>query len=294
MLRILKENNKILNEFKVTSHFKHGFFAGFCLIFVSGFFDKIFLLNMIYVSINNFIESLFIAIFIGEFMNVLNLFIGKSIPHFINKEIIDWIGITIFFIFGIELLTNGITMKNKKYIKHYKENKKKIFKSDDENIKNMNKNTIKNEKNSIKNDEETQALNNYNEEYIAYNNYNIIEENIRNSNDEIIYQRNFDNDDRNKKVIGVFDSWWKYFLLYLLNFLGEKAQITTIIIANKYNFKGLFIGTSCAILLNSFFSILIGKSIATILTTKQISILTGILFLCFSAIFLVEKFSYNK
>ena len=287
MLRFLKEKNLDSNDFKISSHFKHGFFAGMSLIFVASFFDKIFILNMIYVSINKFFESLFVAIFIGELLNILNLFIGKSIPHYINKEILDWIGITIFFIFGIELLTNGITMKNKKYIKHYKENRKKYLKNDKNNIT-SNKNT------EIKNDEETQALNNNNEIYNDNKNYNIIEENIIDlDNSENIYV-DISEKDRYNKSIGIFDSWWKYCLLYLLNFLGEKAQIATILLVNKYDFKGFFCGTSCAVLLNSLISMLLGKSIANILTNKQISILTGIIFLCFSAIFLVEKFSYHN
>ena len=287
MLRFLKEKNLDSNDFKISSHFKHGFFAGMSLIFVASFFDKIFILNMIYVSINKFFESLFVAIFIGELLNILNLFIGKSIPHYINKEILDWIGITIFFIFGIELLTNGITMKNKKYIKHYKENRKKYLKNDKNNIT-SNKNT------EIKNDEETQALNNNNEIYNDNKNYNIIEENIIDlDNSENIYV-DISEKDRYNKSIGIFDSWWKYCLLYLLNFLGEKAQIATILLVNKYDFKGFFCGTSCAVLLNSLISMILGKSIANTLTNKQISILTGIIFLCFSAILLVEKFAHNN
>ena len=289
MLRFLKEKNSELKEFKISSHFKHGFFAGMSLIFVASFFDKIFILNMIYVSINKFFESLFVAIFIGELLNILNLFIGKSIPHYINKEILEWIGITIFFIFGIELLTNGITMKNKKYIKHYKENKKKLLKNDN-NIATNKSNLI--EKNIIKNDEETQALNNNIEDNNDNKIYDIIEENIIDmDNSENIY---LNIDRNNKSSIGVFDSWWKYCLLYLLNFLGEKAQIATILIVNKYNFKGFFCGTTCAVLLNSLISMILGKSIANTLTNKQISILTGIIFLCFSAIFLVEKFAHHN
>ena len=46
----------------------------------------------------------------------------------------------------------------------------------------------------------------------------------------------YNKDNKNEEVVGVFDSWWKYFIAYFLASVGDKSQIATILITSKYNF----------------------------------------------------------
>ena len=70
---------------------------------------------------------------------------------------------------------------------------------------------------------------------------------------------------------------------------GDKSQIASIIISSKYNFISIFNGTAIAILLLVLLAMILGKTISKLLTNKQISIIGGIFFLLYAAIFFVDK-----
>lgn len=116
-------------------------------------------------------------------------------------------------------------------------------------------------------------------------------ENNENSN----YRRVTVNDDisGNEEEIGVYDTWWKYFLTYFFTSIGDKSSLATIIISTRYNYFGLLTGTTFAILLLVLISMIFGKSLAKLLTNKQISIIAGIMFITFAGYFFVNKRMLN-
>ena len=98
-------------------------------------------------------------------------------------------------------------------------------------------------------------------------------------------------DDKNNEqdAVGVFDSWWKYFITYFLASVGDKSQIATILITSKYNFVPLFNGTTVGILVLVFIAMLFGKTLSGLLTNRQVSIISGVFFLLYALIFFVDK-----
>ena len=66
--------------------------------------------------------------------------------------------------------------------------------------------------------------------------------NINNNENE--NENNYKNieikESNNEENIGVFDSWWKYFIAYFLASVGDKSQVATIFLTSKYNFISIF------------------------------------------------------
>lgn len=242
-----QEHSSSLNEFW------QGFYAGFTIIIISGFGDKLFFLNMLYGSINNFCYAFWVALAISEIMNLIHISLGELLKKYISISILEYIAIGIFVLFGIWLLIKGKRMPEKKLIQNYNEEKELLL------------NPKKNENNNIQNEE--------------------------NNNDKTYKQINaIENEDAQRETeIGVFDSWWKYFITYFFASAGDKSQIASILITSKYHFVPLFNGTVIGILVLVFIAMVFGKTISRQLTNKQISTVCGLFFLLYALIFFIDK-----
>ena len=232
------------------SDFWQGFYAGFTIVAITGFGDKLFFLNMLYASINNFCDVFWIALAISEIMNLINLSLGHLIKKYISISILEYVAIIVFLVLGIWLIVKGFSMKQRRIDLIFEDEKNLLIASHRKNYKE-----------------------NDNEE----NNYRniLIKDNINNREEE--------------DIVGVFDSWWKYFIAYFLASIGDKSQIATILISTKYNFLSVFNGTTIGILVLVFIGMLFGKSLSGLLTNKQISIICGVFFLLYAFIFFVDK-----
>jgi len=239
-------------------NFWQGFYAGFAVVIITGFGDKLFYINMVFGSINNFYYGFWVTLAISEIMNLMNITLGELLKKYVSISILENIAIVVFCILGIWLIIKGIKMTERRLIHNYEDERQFL-------LNNKKKN------NSIQNNE--------NEDYQINedNNYKKIEINdLERGNIE-------------QKEIGVFDSWWQYLITYFFASIGGKSQIASIIITTKYNFISVFNGTTIGILLLVFVAMLIGKFISNLLTNKQISIISGIFFLMYALVFYIDK-----
>ena len=248
-------NYNMTNNINHEIHRKYykAIFAGFSIVFFSSFGDKIFFLNMIYASMNKFCQSFWIILAVSELMNFLNLALGQLIKLIMPIITIECIAIFVFLILGICLIFRGCLMKEKPIIVEYNEQQRKLINNSNSNI---NSTDINSDDNNLRN--------------------------------VIVQENNY-----NEEEIGVFDSWWKYFLTYFLASIGDKSCLATIIISSKYNFLGSLTGTTLAILFLVLLAMIFGKSLAKLLTNKQISIICGILFIIYAGYFFVNKKMLN-
>ena len=239
-------------------NFWQGFYAGFAVVIITGFGDKLFYINMVFGSINNFYYGFWVTLAISEIMNLMNIALGELLKKYVSISILENIAIVVFCILGIWLIIKGIKMTERRLIHNYEDERQFL-------LNNKKKN------NSIQNNE--------NEDYQINedNNYKKIEINdLERGNIE-------------QNEIGVFDSWWQYLITYFFASIGGKSQIASIIITTKYNFISVFNGTTIGILLLVFVAMLIGKFISNLLTNKQISIISGIFFLMYALVFYIDK-----
>lgn len=239
-------------------NFWQGFYAGFAIVIITGFGDKLFYINMVFGSINNFYYGFWVTLAISEIMNLMNITLGEILKKYVSISILENIAIVIFSILGIWLIIKGIRMKERRLIHNYEEERELL-------LKNKKKN------NSIQNNENEDNQNNED------NNYKEIEIN------------DIDRGNIEESQIGVFDSWWQYLITYFFASIGGKSQIASIIITTKYNFISIFNGTTVGILLLVFVAMILGKVISKLLTNKQISIISGIFFLMYALVFYIDK-----
>ena len=231
----------------VMSDFWPGFYAGFTIVLVSGFGDKLFFLNMLYASINKFSQAFWVSLAISEIMNLLNISLGHILKKYISTYILEYVAIFVFLFFGLWLITKGLFMKAKRMNIIYEEERRKLY-----------------ENRRIINNNENEDENNYRNIEIREN-------------------------DNNEENIGVFDSWWKYFIAYFLASFGDKSQVATILLTSKYNFISIFNGTTIGVLVLVLIAMIFGKTMSGLLTNKQVSIICGVFFLLYALIFFVDK-----
>ena len=237
-----------MGEGKIMSNFWPGFYAGFTIILISGFGDKLFFLNMLYASINKFSQAFWVSLAISEIMNLLNISLGHILKRYISMDILEYIAIIVFLSLGLWLIIKGLVLKPKRMDIIYKEESRLLI------------------------DSQKKINNNENDEDNNYKNIEIKEGN---------------NDEDN--AIGVFDSWWKYFIAYFLASVGDKSQLATILLTTKYNFIPVFNGTAIGILVLVLIAMIFGKTMTGLLNNKQISIICGVFFLLYALIFFVDK-----
>ena len=249
-------NNKV--QFMKDHNFWQGFYAGFAVVIITGFGDRLFYINMVFGSINNFYYGFWVTLAISEIMNLMNITLGELLKKYISISLLENIAIIVFCILGIWLIIKGIRITERRLIHNYEDERELLL-----NKKNKN-NLIQNNKNGD---------NQINED----NDYKKIE---INDIDRVTIEEN---------QIGVFDSWWQYLITYFFASIGGKSQIASIIITTKYSFISIFTGTTIGILLFVFVAMLIGKFISKFLTNKQISIISGIFFLMYALVFYIDK-----
>ena len=235
--------------------FWQGFYAGFSIVFITGLCDKLFFLNMIYASINKFCNAFWVILAISELMILINISLGELLKQYISLSILEYIAVSIFILLAICLFYSGSKMPEKKLIQNYEEERKLL-------INNQNNNED-NEDNKI---EEDNKERNYKSIVLA--------ENIK---------------ENKEKQIGVFDSWWQFFITYFFASVGEKSQIASILITCKYNFASIYNGSAIGIIFLVLLAMVFGASISKYLTNRQISIVCGILFLLYAFVFFLDR-----
>ena len=251
-----KEVHKIIIKEKFLekeTSFWQGFYAGFTIVLVTGLGDKLFFINMIYASMNSFFQSFWIILAISEVMNLANISLGHLLKKYLSVSILEYIAIAIFIFLGICLIIKGMRMPDRRLIQNYEEERQLLI--------NKQQNQENNE--------------NYKKEDNNINNYQQI---------ELVEKEN----NQREMPIGIFDSWWKYFITYFFASIGEKSQIASVLLAVKYNYISLFNGSAIAIIVLVFISMIFGNSISSLLTNKQISSVCGILFLLYALVFFID------
>ncbi len=85
--------------------------------------------------------------------------------------------------------------------------------------------------------------------------------------------------------------FWRVFSLYTLGELGDKTQITCILLASQNkNLLATFLGAVLAMLLANLLSLFVGRVAGSRLSVRTIKIVSSVLYLCFGIFSLGELF----
>lgn len=119
-------------------------------------------------------------------------------------------------------------------------------------------------------------------------------EEMKENEDKYSQVSNIEEEEENKNSKGSKKKTLFFVCLELIGFmmlseLGDKSEITTITVAALYNVYGVFIGTSLAYLITIMIGAFIGNIVGEYITEKMMSIIGGILFICFAVEILISK-----
>lgn len=288
----LPENIQTEEPIQEKYTFWNSFLSGFSIIFVAEVGDRTFILIMIYAVTNNYLKTFLISNFVLLMWNYISIMIGYNIPFLMNKDLVEWVGIFTFTLFGILMIKDGYYMESKLVEEEYLEEEENLVK-----MKHQNQVKV-----HSSDSHEHLAFNKKNPGYIA--NDNDLKENllIKNKNaNEINVKKTSDiekdGDNKNNKKEAdeneeknFFDSFWAFGFTLIMAELGDKSQIAAIVIGATQNFYGVLIGTSLAHSLCTVIAIVFGKIFSKYVTTRQITIIGGLIFLIFASFFLIGKF----
>ena len=224
-------------------NFLDSFLSGFGLIFISEVGDKTFFLTILYATDHSLIETVFLTSLTMCGLNFISLSIGFLIPFFLYRNIIDWIGIIIFTIFGIMMLIEAFSQDKDENLMHDLDELEKELEKEkrDEDIKNK----------------KIDVENNLKESFIS-------------------------------KKKSIFTSRWAYISGLIIAEMGDKSQISAIVLGAINNFYGVLLGTSFAFVLCIILSSITGRELASKLTHKQLTILGGVMFLLFAIVYFIQ------
>lgn len=280
----LKENTNTEKDL-----FWNSFVSGFSIIFSAEIGDRTFILIMIYAVSNSYLKTFLIANFVLLLWNYLSIIIGYAMPLIMNRNLLEWIGIITFSFFGVTMIIQGYSMESKYVEEEFIEEEENLIKqkqlttkvhSSDSHDHDHPEAQCSHKHESCKPHDLSNKINNV--KYIT--NDNDLTEKLLNKKKEDLEKNKKKEAEKN-----LFDSFWAFGISVFMAEFGDKSQIAAIVIGATQNFYGVLLGTSLAHMLCTVIAIAFGKIFSKYVTTKQITILGGIIFLLFAALFLIEK-----
>jgi len=250
----LTETSPLTNDGR--KNFRDSLISGFSLIFISEIGDKTFFITMIYAATNSFFKTLVLTGITMLSMNFLNLLIGFSLPFLLYRDYIDWIAIFIFLFIGIILLYQGLTMKSK-YIDEEYEEVVNEFRSRSSSVF------------------KTSPI-------VEIENKDLQEKMLEKKDQEPAVIRGQSN--------AITAS--AYITSLIVAELGDRSQITAIIIGAIDDFYGVLLGTSFAFILCIITAIFFGNFLKKVLTNKELTLISAGVFLLFSLVYSLEKLNF--
>jgi len=296
-------------------NFKLSIFESFLLILIAEVGDKTFIMLIILQLKTNRITVFISSLFAELLMNIFAICLGYLIDLLLYKNLIDYIGIMIAFIYGFFLLgaslreddisfENELILNQKNYETSFTDllEESKIEKKE-ENLKNSryplnakleiisevdaNKEEskhfqIRKEGHNFTSGESKKNVvnNNKNDDEINKNDTELIE-----ALNEILDKNKEDEEDNNIDV----NSFWTIFRSMIISEFFDRSQISALSMSSIFNFSGVLIGSCIALTLSCYLGVYHGKNIIKILKEKLLSFCLGCIFIFYGIQVYISK-----
>ena len=294
-------NHPVYIEKDYDINFKLSIFESFLLLLVAELSDKTFIMLIILQLKTNRITVFISSLFAELLMNIFAICLGYFIDFLLYKNLIDYIGIMIAFIYGFFLVgasfreedisfENEIFLNQKNYETSFTEllDESKQEKKE-ENLKNSryplnakletisevdaSKEESKHfqiRKEFGKGESSKKLIEKKNDEEINKNDTELIE-----ALNEILDKGKEEEEDNNIDV----NSFWTIFRTMVLSEFFDRSQISALSMSSIFNFSGVLIGSCIALSLSCYLGAYHGKAITKILKEKVLSFLLGSIFI---------------
>ena len=301
-------------------NFKLSIFESFLLIFIAELGDKTFIMLIILQLKTNSITIFVSSLFAELLMNFLAIAFGYLFDFLLYKNLIDYIGILIAFIYGLFLLGSSFRQENISFAtelflnqKNYQtsftelmeeskaEKKEELTKSrlhldaKLETISEVDASKEETKHFQIKKD-------GYNFPKIDNNN-NTINVNSNNNNPplkrsdtelglsfEEILDKGRETEEDQKLDVNVF---WTIFRTMIISEFFDRSQMSTLSMSSIFNFSGVLIGSSIALTVTCYLGAYYGNKMIKILKEKILSFLLGCIFIAYGIQVYIGKKRYD-
>ena len=282
-------------------NFKLSIFESFLLILIAELGDKTFIMLIILQLKTNRITVFMSSLFAELLMNFLAISLGYLIDFLLYKNLIDYIGILIAFIYGLFLVgasfreedisfANELVLNQKNYETSFTDllEESKVEKKEE---------SLKNSRYPLNAKLETISEVDASKEESKHFQIRKEGHNFGGSKKNVVPQkRNEENDaeliealneilDKNKEEeedtkvdVNVF---WTIFRTMILSEFFDRSQISALSMSSIFNFSGVLIGSSIALTLSCYLGAYHGKDIIKVLKEKVLSFLLGCIFIIY-------------
>ena len=299
-------------------NFKLSIFESFLLIFIAELGDKTFIMLIILQLKSNCI-TVFVSSLLAELlMNFLAIAMGYFLDFLLYKNLIDYIGIIIAFIYGLFLLGSSFREENISFASELVLNQKNYETSFtdllEESKVEKKEETLKNQRYPLNakletiseveaSKEETKHFQikkeGYNFPKMDNNNTNTNTNQtpqIKRNDTELeialneILDKSKETEDEKKLDINVF---WTIFKTMILSEFFDRTQISTLSMSSIFNFSGVLIGSSIALTITCYLGSYHGKSLIKVLKENVLSFLLGCIFIFYGIQIYIGKKRYT-
>ena len=308
-------------------NFKLSIFEAFLLIFIAELGDKTFIMLIILQLKSNCVTVFVSSLFAELLMNFLAIVMGYFIDFLLYKNLIDYIGILISFMYGLFLLGSSFREENISFAAELVLNQKNYETSFTELLEESkiekNEETRKSQRYPLNakletisevdaSKEETKHFkikkegysfpkientnNNINTSYNSNTTPSNPNVQIKRNDTELeialneILDKNKENEEDKKLDINVF---WTIFKTMIISEFFDRTQISTLSMSSIFNFSGVLIGSSIALTITCYLGAYQGKNMIKILKEKVLSFILGCIFIAYAIQVYIGKKRYN-
>jgi putative Ca2+/H+ antiporter (TMEM165/GDT1 family) len=294
-------------------NFKLSIFESFLLILIAELGDKTFIMLIILQLKTNCITVFTSSLLAELLMNFLAIALGYSIDFLLYKNLIDYIGILIAFIYGFYLLGGSFREENISFSKELALNQKnyetsftellKESKVEKQEEKLINQRYNLNEK--LETISEVEASKEETKKFqIKKEGYNFpkVDNSINTTNNEIkrddteleiSLNEILEKKDEESHELDL-ESFWTIFKTMIISEFFDRSQISTLSMSSIFNFSGVLIGSSIALTITCYLGAYQGKRIIKILKEKIISFILGCIFIIYGIQVYIGKKKYDN
>ena len=297
-------NHPVYIEKDYDINFKLSIFESFLLLLVAELSDKTFIMLIILQLKTNRITVFISSLFAELLMNIFAICLGYFIDFLLYKNLIDYIGIMIAFIYGFFLVgasfreedisfANELALNQRSYetsftdlLDESKQEKKEESLKNSRYPLNAKLETIsevdasKEESKHFqirkdghgfgKGESSKKLIEKKNDEEINKNDTELIE-----ALNEILDKDKEEEEDNNIDV----KSFWTIFRTMVLSEFFDRSQISALSMSSIFNFSGVLIGSCIALSLSCYLGAYHGKAIIKVLKEKVLSFILGCIFI---------------
>ena len=300
-------NQPVYVEKDYDINFKLSIFESFLLILIAELGDKTFIMLIILQLKTNRITVFISSLFAELLMNFFAICLGYFIDFLLYKNLIDYIGIMIAFIYGFFLLGASFREEDISFENELLLNQKSYDASFtdllDESKAEKKEESLKNSRYPLNEKLETISEVDASKEESKHfqirkdghnfgkhesekkiNELNKKEEEINKNDTELIEALNeiLDKDKEEEEDTNIdINAFWTIFRTMVLSEFFDRSQMSTLSMSSIFNFSGVLIGSCLALTLSCYLGVYHGKNIIKILKEKVLSFLLGCIFIIY-------------